>query len=295
MPLPTERIDPRFAELDAWPTPDALAAMLDGQMAAVAAVRPSLSAMAVAIDAAATRLGKTGRLIFVGAGTSGRIGVQDGSELLPTFNWPADRVAFIVAGGLSAIVRSVEGAEDDVADGRRQVDALRTQTTDVVIGIAASGTTPFTIAAITRARRRGSMTVAIASNADTPLLAASEHPLLIDTGPEVIAGSTRMKAGTAHKVALNLISTGIMLRLGRVHGGIMVEMQPTNAKLKRRAVAIVAHIAQCTLRQAQTALTAADGSIKLATLLALGVPRAQADARLLKARGHLRRAMTDLL
>jgi N-acetylmuramic acid 6-phosphate etherase len=289
--MATERIDPRYVGLDTWPIADALAAMLDGQLAAVSAVQSALPVLAAAVTSAADRLGATGRLIYVGAGTSGRLGVQDGSELAPTFNWPLSRTAFVLAGGLAALTRSAEGAEDDVSDGRHQIAALRVGPSDVVIGTAASGTTPFTIAAIVAARRAGALTLAIASNPATPLLKAAEHPILIATGAEVIAGSTRMKAGTAHKVALNLISSGIMVRLGRVFDGVMVDMQTTNAKLERRAVAIVAHIAACTVPKAQRALIKADGDLKRAILIALGLAPVKAEARLKRSRGVLRRAL----
>ena len=289
--MSTERINPRFAGLDGWSTPDMVEAMWDGQMAAVAAVRPALPGIAAAIEAAAARLGETGRIAYVGAGTSGRLGVQDGSELPPTFNWPFERVVFQMSGGPGALLRSAEGAEDDAAKGASEIDGHAIGRHDVVIGLAASGGTPYTVAAITRARERGAVTIGIASNAGSALLRAAEHPILTDTGSEVIAGSTRMKAGTAHKVVLNLLSTGIMVRLGRVYGGIMVNMKPSNAKLQARAVGIVAYIAKCGEVQAQAAFTAAGGDIKLGVLLALGVEKAIAQQRLAAAKGHLRHAI----
>lgn len=294
--MSTEHITPRFADLDSWGTADMVEAMWDGQMSAVAAVRSALPAIAAAVDAAAARLGdpcfnQTGRIAYVGAGTSGRLGVQDGSELPPTFSWPFERVVFQMAGGPGALLRSAEGAEDDAAKGTGEIDGHNIGKSDVVIGLAASGGTPYTVAAITRARDRGAVTIGIASNPDSALLRAAEHPILTDTGPEVIAGSTRMKAGTAHKVVLNLLSSGIMVRLGRVHGGIMVDMKPSNAKLQTRAVGIVAHIAKCSHEQAQTAFTAAGGDIKLGVLLALGVEKSLAQQLLATANGHLRRAI----
>lgn len=294
--MSTEQINPRFAELDGWGTADMVEAMWDGQMSAVAAVRPALSSIAAAIDAAATRLGdarfgEAGRIAYVGAGTSGRLGVQDGSELPPTFNWPFERVIFQMAGGPGALLRSAEGAEDDADKGAGEIDGHTIGKHDVVIGLAASGGTPYTVAAIARARERGAVTIGIASNPGSALLRAAEHPILTETGPEIIAGSTRMKAGTAHKVVLNLLSSGIMVRLGRVHGGIMVDMKPSNTKLQTRAVAIVAHIAKCTPDQAQSAFETADGDIKLAVLLALGIDKSAARQRLAAAKGHLRSAM----
>jgi N-acetylmuramic acid 6-phosphate etherase len=289
--MSTEHVSPRFADLDGWPTADLVEVMWEAQMAAVAAVRPALPALGAAIEAAVPRLRAGGRVAYARAGTSGRLGVQDGSELPPTFAWPPERVVFLMAGGLGALTRSAEGAEDDAGAATAAIDAAKIAASDVVIGLAASGGTPFTVAAIERARGLGALTLGLACNPGARLLTAAEHPILTDTGAEVIAGSTRMKAGTAHKVVLNLLSSGIMVRLGRVHGGIMVDMKPSNAKLQIRAIGIVAHIAKCTPEQAQTAFTAAGGDIKLAVLLALGVERATAERRLTAANGHLRRAI----
>ena len=202
--------------------------------------------------------------------------MQDGAELLPTFDWPQDRVVFALAGGDGALQTSVEGAEDDEADAARQIDEAMVGAADVVIGVAASGTTPFTVAAISHAAVRGALTIGIANNPATPLLAAARYGIAILTGSELIAGSTRMKAGTAQKVVLNLISTGIMLRLGRVHRGMMVNMHVANAKLKRRAEDMVMRIAGCDETTAATALRDADDDIKLAALIALGYGRDEA-------------------
>jgi N-acetylmuramic acid 6-phosphate etherase len=291
--MATERIDPRFADLDTWPTLDVATSLYESQLAAVAAVRPTLPGIAAAADATAQRLGARGRLIYVGAGTSGRIGVQDGSELPPTFNWPADRVMFLLAGGSDAMMRSIEGAEDDAGEGARAIDAADVGRADVVIALAASGATPYAVAAIETARRHGALTIGIANNPDAPLTLAAEHGLVVDTGPEVIAGSTRMKAGTAQKVVLNLLSTSIMVRLGRTYGGIMVDMVPSNAKLRQRAVEIVAFIARCDADAAKRALAQADGDIKRAVLMARGFDRKEADARLTAADGRLRAAMLE--
>ncbi len=238
--MATEDADPRFAELDAWPLSFAIEAMWDGQMAAVAAVRAALPQITAATEAASERLASSGRLIYAGAGTSGRVAVQDGTELGPTFNWPPERLLYVLAGGDHAILNSVEGAEDDAEEGARQMDDAGVGADDVVIGVAASGRTPFTLALTQRARQRGALTIGLAGNAGSPLLEVSEYPILIETGSEVLAGSTRMKAGTAQKVALNLISTGLMIRLGRVYKGLMVDMQTSNIKLKARAARIVA-------------------------------------------------------
>lgn len=291
--MSTERIDPRFADLDTWPTGDVVTALFESQLAAVAAVRPVLPVIATVIDAIVARLGRDGRLIYVGAGTSGRIGVQDGSELPPTFGWPVERAVFLMAGGSGALLRSVEGAEDDAIAGARAVDDTLVCPSDVVIALAASGTTPFAIAAIERAGARGALTIGIANNVDTPLTAAADHGLVLDTGAEVIAGSTRMKAGTAQKVVLNLISTGVMVRLGRVYGGIMVDMAPTNAKLRHRAIEIVTHIAGCDRAAAENALLRCEFDIKRAVLGLAGLDPTTASARLTATGGHLRRALEE--
>jgi N-acetylmuramic acid 6-phosphate etherase len=292
--MATEDVDPRFVDLDAWPLASAMEAMWEGQLAAVAAVGRALPAITSATHAAKEALGDRGRLIYVGAGTSGRVAVQDGAELPPTFAWPEERLRFIIAGGESALITSVEGAEDDVADAVKQIDDVRLTPHDVVIAVAASGTTPFTVAALQQAGTYGIVTIGVANNPGTELLTSAKYPVLVETGRELIAGSTRMKAGTAQKVVLNLISTGIMLRLGRVFRGMMVNMQTTNTKLKRRAELMVSWIAGCTQEQAAGALEQADGDIKLATLLVLGYDKTEAEGILARRKGNLRAVFADL-
>jgi N-acetylmuramic acid 6-phosphate etherase len=292
--MSTEDVDPRFADLDAWPFAHAIEAMWDGQLSAVAAVRQALPAITAAAEAAAEALCDTGRLIYVGAGTSGRVAVQDGAELTPTFNWPAERSVFLMAGGDQAFIASIEGAEDDAMRALRQINELTITAADVIIGVAASGTTPFTVAAVERARQLGAVTIGIANNADTPLLMAAAFPVLIETGSELIAGSTRMKAGTAQKVVLNLISTGIMLKFGKVYRGMMVNMRAANVKLQRRAERMVARLADCSTEAAADALVRAQGDIRLATLLALGHGKTRASDVLADAKGNLRLALAKL-
>lgn len=292
--MSTERISPRFVDLDAWETSEALEAMLEGQLSAVASVRVALPAIGRAVEEAAARLGAHGRLVYIGAGTSGRIAVQDGAELTPTFDWPRERLVFAIAGGEAALIASVEGAEDDEVAARAAIDAAALGPADIAIGVAASGATPFTVEGLRRAGEAGALTIGIASNADAPLLAAAACPILIETGGELVAGSTRMKAGTAQKVTLNLISTGIMLRMGRVYRGMMVSMQAANAKLRRRAEVIVARVAGCDEDTARAALAAADGDIKVAALVVLGDEPGPARARLGRVGGNLRLALADL-
>jgi N-acetylmuramic acid 6-phosphate etherase len=292
--MATEEVDPRFADLDAWQLSSAMEAMWEGQLAAIAAIGHALPAITAATEAAKAGLGDHGRIVYVGAGTSGRVAVQDGAELMPTFAWPNERVRFIVAGGASAFVTSIEGAEDDVGEAVAQVKAARLTSHDVVIAVSASGTTPFTVAALREAHNSGAVTIGVANNPGTTLLASARFPILLETGPELIAGSTRMKAGTAQKVVLNLISSGIMLRLGRVYRGMMVNMPPSNAKLKRRAEAMVAQIARCDDAQAARALEQAEGEIKTAVLLALGFDKIGAETILRQCDGNLRRVFAEL-
>lgn len=289
----TESIDPRYAELDSWPTASIVAAMFEGQISAVASVQAVLGAIARAADEAVPRLRHGGRICYAGAGTSGRIGVQDGAELLPTFDWPDDRVVFAIAGGTDALVRSVEGAEDSEAQGVHAMNEANIGADDVVIAIAASGATPFTVGALRAAGDKGALTIAIANNPGAPLLALAHHSVLIETGSEVIAGSTRMKAGTAQKVVLNLFSTAVMVKLGRVYRGMMVDMRATNAKLRHRAGAMVQALAGCTDTEAMRCLATAGGDIKSAVLLASGMEPAQAADALARHGGNLRDVLRD--
>ncbi len=290
----TETVSARYATLDLWPTEEAVEAMFEGQLSAAAAVRAATGDIAAAADAAAKRLsGGAGRLIYVGAGTSGRIAVQDGVELGPTYDWPEGRLLYLLAGGAQAITASVEDAEDNADEGQKLIRDAATSAADVVIGVAASGQTRFTVAAIEQARASGALTVGIAGNADTPLLRAAEHAVLLPTGEEVIAGSTRMKAGTAQKIALNLFSTAVMLRLGLVHGNLMVAMRSSNKKLVQRALEIVRTIAGGSADAAKAALIQSDGDIRVAVLVARGLSLEDARAQLAAAGGVLRRALSQ--
>jgi N-acetylmuramic acid 6-phosphate etherase len=292
--LITEEIDPRYAELDSWPTLEVIAAMYEGQLAAVAAVQGVLEDIARAVDEAVPTLMRGGRIVYAGAGTSGRIGVQDGVELTPTFSWPADRTVFAVAGGFDGLVRSVEGAEDNEQDGARAVQHAKIGPGDVVIGIAASGATPFTVGALRAAAAAGALTIAIANNPDAPLLGAARHRIVVKTGSEVIAGSTRMKAGTTQKIVLNLFSTAVMVKMGRVYRGLMVQMRATNAKLKRRAATIVATIAGCPEADAARYVEQAKGDVKVAALLALGLNETSAARVLERHNADLRSAVAEV-
>ncbi len=290
----TERISPRYLDLDSWSSGEMIAAMCEGQLAAAAAVRGSLDAIAAAVEDAVPALRRGGRIVYVGAGTSGRIGVQDGTELPPTYGWPADRLVFAMAGGMGALVQSVEGAEDNEAAGARAMADAGVGADDVVIGIAASGTTPYTIGALRAAGAEGAVTIAVANNPGAPLLEVARHPILVDTGEEVVAGSTRMKAGTAQKIVLNLFSTAVMVKLGRVYRGLMVHMRASNAKLRRRAERMVAEIVGCTAADAARFVEQADGEVKTAVLLGLGLGPSEAADALARHDGNLRAAIGEL-
>ncbi len=290
----TESLNPRFIDIDSWSTADAVEAMLEGQLAAIASIKSQSAMIAMAADAAAQRLKNGGRLVYVGAGTSGRVAVQDGVELGPTFGWPADRLAYLVAGGMDALSQSAEGAEDDADAACAAIASNNITANDIVIGVAASGKTPFTLAAIGSARSIGALTISIANNPDTPLLYAAEHAICAATGSEVIAGSTRMKAGTAQKAILNLLSTAIMIRLGRIYRGLMVDMVISNDKLLHRAVGMVASISQCSDAQAVQAVEEAGRDIKTAVLIAMGLSLDSANELLRNNDGILRSALAAL-
>ncbi len=290
--MSTETHDQRFTDIDVWPTRVAVEAMLEGQLAAVASIYSQIDRIAAAAESAAARMGDQGRLVYVGAGTSGRIGVQDGVELSPTYDWPQERLVFLLAGGLSALAASAEGAEDDVEQARKGITDAEIGASDVVIGVAASGRTNFTVAAIETARSRGALTIGIANNPGTALLDAAEYPILADTGSELIAGSTRMKAGTAQKVVLTLLSTSIMIRCGLVFRGLMVNMRVSNEKLARRARSIVGELSGASEDAARQALAIADNDIRKAVLVASGVDPSKAEHLLANNHRNLRSAFS---
>jgi N-acetylmuramic acid 6-phosphate etherase len=290
----TEALDARYRDLDLWPTELAVEAMLEGQMAAIASIHSQTAAIARAAEAAAARLGEKGRLVFVGAGTSGRLAVQDGTELSPTYGWTMDRMVFLMAGGMGALTEAYEGAEDDVEAGHADVRAQGIGPSDVVIGVAASGRTPYTVAAIEEARAAGALTIGVANNPGTRLLEKAEYAILALTGSEIVAGSTRMKAGTAQKAVLNLLSTAIMLRRGLVYEGRMVAMRISNAKLLQRARIMVQDIAGVDAEVAAAALEAAENEIRLGVIVARGVPVEEAKALLTANGGNLRHVMPML-
>src|SRR6201987_3821550 len=286
--MDTERASPRYSDLDVWAPLDIVEAMIEGQFTAVAAVRAARFVLLEAALAAAERLRNGGRLVFVGAGTSGRLAVQDGAELVPTFSWPQERLLLFIAGGRNALLQSVEGAEDAVDQGARLTQQHEIGSADVVIAVAASGTTPFTLSCLTEAKRRGALTIGVANNRDMPILKEADHAVLLDTGAEPIAGSTRMKAGTAQRITLNVFSSLVMILLGRVYDGLMVDVQAVNQKLVRRSHAILQRLTACDNERAKEALQRADGNVKRAVLLLHGCDVNEAKEILDRARGQLR-------
>ena len=288
----TESASARYADIDNWSSAELVDGILEGQFAAIAAVQAARDQIARVIDAMTEKLSAGGRMIYMGAGTSGRIAAQDGAELPPTFNWPYERAITLMAGGQEALVRAVENAEDGRTAATEALDGVRVSPRDVVIGIAASGSTPFVVAGLTYARAKGALTVGIINNPGGDVGRAAEIEVLLNTGPEFLAGSTRMKAGTAQKAALNAISTGVMIRLGYVYRGKMVEMVLSNAKLRERAALMVADLTGADVEVARKALAEAGNSIKLATvMLSRSMTRASAEEALRAAGGNLRKAL----
>lgn len=265
--------------------------MIEGQLAAVAAVRAVRPALEQAAFATEARLKEGGRLIYAGAGTSGRLAVQDGAELMPTFSWPEDRLLLFMAGGKDALTRAVEGAEDDLEHAKRLVQDHDVRARDVLIAVAASGTTPFTLACLRESKKRGALTMGIANNPDTALLKESDHPIFLDTGSEPIAGSTRMNAGTAQRITLNVFSSLVMVMLGRVYDGLMVDLQAVNDKLVKRSQRILTKLTGHGPEDARAALALADGNLKVAVLLLNGCDLNEANKALSRAGGQLRAAL----
>lgn len=290
--LTTESGDARFDHIDEMSTSELAVAMNAADAAVPAAVSAALPAIVGAVDGIVERMTDGGRLIYVGAGSSGRIGVLDASECPPTFGTDPGQVFAIIAGGQNAIASPREGAEDDHEAGAAAIDDADVGARDALVAIASSGRTPYVVAAARRARQRGALTVGLSCNENTDLSAVVDHPIEVLVGPEVVAGSTRLKAGTAQKLVLNMLSTITMVRLGKTYGNLMVDVRPTNAKLRQRAVGIVATIAGVGHRDALDALERTDFDVKRAVLVVRsGITPEQAAARLLATNGQLKKAL----
>jgi N-acetylmuramic acid 6-phosphate etherase len=290
----TEAANPATRDLDLLPVLEQARLMNAEDHRVPEAVAAALPAVATAVARVAEALGRGGRLFYVGAGTSGRIAALDAAECPPTFGTDPEMVQAVLAGGLTAMVEAVEGAEDDAAAGAREMDVRGVSPADVVVGVAASGETPFTVAAVRRARERGAWTAGIACNTGSSLEAASDLAIVPLVGPEVVGGSTRLKAGTAQKLVLNMLSTLAMVRLGRVYGNLMVGLRATNVKLRGRAARIVAAAASTGEGQADAALGLAGGRVPVAiVMLRLGLDADAAAERLERAGGSIRRALGE--
>lgn len=292
----TEIIDRSLLDLDLRANGDIIATLLDSQQRAVDAVRQAQRQIDEAVDATQIRLGESdGRLILVGAGASGRIAVQDGAELWPTFSWPHERLLCVMAGGDEALIKSVEGVEDDAEEATRQVDDHSINERDVIVCVAASGKSPWTCQWLAASSKMGALSIGMANNADTPLLQTADYPVFLDTGPEVLAGSTRMAAGTAQKIALNVFSTTLMIRMNRTYGNLMVDMGAVNTKLDKRRVRLLQGVLpDVNDQEAGECLSQADGWVKLAALIAQGDSAETGRKRLVQHNGSLRAAMKSL-
>ena len=291
--LKTETPSTRHPDLDLYDTPDLVNAFIDDQFEAVKAVQAAAPRLAEAVERALPRIKAGGRLLYAGAGTSGRLGVLDSVELYPTFSWPRERAVAILAGGQSAMFVAVEGAEDDTAQGGADLVALQPTANDVVLALAASGGTPYVLGAIAAARAAGALTIGFANNTDAPVTAQAEIGITLDTGPEVNSGSTRLKAGSAQKMALNTFSSALMVRLNKVYGNLMVDLKPTNAKLVRRALALTVRASGASEEAAKAVLAQCDHHVKVAVVaLKNGISVDEARAQLEAADGSIRRALT---
>ncbi len=290
--LSTERRNPRSAELDAMSVTRLLEVMNDEDATVVGVVREAIPQIAAAVELVVAALRGGGRLIYLGAGTSGRLGVVDAVECGPTFGWMGDRVLGVMAGGDRALTESIEDAEDRAELARADLTALDLSDTDVVVGIAASGRTPYVVSGLEYAILVGAGTIALSCNPDAPITRIAQVAIVTDVGPEVLAGSTRLKAGTSQKLVLNMLSTAAMVGVGTVYENLMVDVVPGNGKLVQRATRIIAEATGCDQQTAAQAYDRADGHAKTAIVMVLArVDADQARARLAAGDGFVRRAL----
>lgn len=288
----TEERNPLTKDIDTLPTLDMLTLINMEDQKVALAVRDELHNIAAAVDAITTRMQRGGRLIYIGAGTSGRLGVLDASECPPTFGTLPELIVGLIAGGPAALTEAVEGAEDDRQGGAAGIAELVVKENDCVIGIAASGHTPYAIGGLQEAKKRGALTISLACNRPSPLEELAELGIAPVVGPEVVSGSTRLKAGTAQKMVLNMISTAVMIRLGKTYSNLMVDVQPTNVKLRQRARRIVAEATGLELQQATEILSACNGEVKTAIVaIQAGISPELARIRLHQTGGYVRKAI----
>jgi N-acetylmuramic acid 6-phosphate etherase len=290
--LKTETPAQDHAQLDQYPTTELVNVLVDDQINAVNAVRAAAPRIAAAVTAALPRMEAGGRLVYVGAGTSGRLGVLDSVELYPTFSWPHGRAVALLAGGTDAMFVAVEGAEDDLEQGAADIRSVDVGPDDVVLLIAASGGTPYVLGALRAAREVGALTIGFANNTDAPVAKEAEIGVTLDTGSEVISGSTRLKAGTSQKIALNTFSSALMVRLNKVYGNLMVDLKATNAKLVRRAIRLTTFATGADEAAARAVLEECGFHVKVAIVaLSRNTSVEQARALLDSARGSVRQAL----
>lgn len=292
--LQTEAASSTLSELDTMGTAELVAAMNEQNRGVPAAVEQASEQIAAVVDAVTERLARGGRLLYVGAGTAGRLGVLDASECPPTFGTPPGLVVGIIAGGTQAIQKPVEYAEDNATAGARDLHDISVTEADAVVGISASGRTPYVIGALEEARSRGAFTASLACNHDSPISKLADVAIDVVVGPEFVAGSTRLKAGTAQKLVLNMISTLAMVKLGKTYGNLMVDLRATNNKLLARSQRTIQHATGVDAETAIRALTSVDGSVKAAILVVLtGIDPGQAKSALDEAGGFLRKAIQN--
>ena len=290
----TEQRNERTRDLDALPTREILRLMNEEDARVAPAVAACLDDVGRAVEGIVERFRRGGRLLYIGAGTSGRLGVLDAAEAPPTFGVPREMVVGVIAGGPEALARSIEGAEDDVAAGGRALDDLGVSSRDAVVGISAGGRTPYVRGALERARALGAFCVALTCNATAPIVAGVDVIIAPQVGPEVVAGSTRLKSGTAEKLVLNMLTTAAMVRLGKVYENLMVDLRATSAKLRERALRILRETTGADEARCRATLEATEWSLKPAILmLRAGVDRAEAERRLAAAQGSLRQALGE--
>ena len=290
--LLTERPNPASAAIDTLPSQDVVRIINSEDQKVALAVQREIPAIARAVDAVVAALQNGGRLFYIGAGTSGRLGVLDASEIPPTYSAPPEMVQGIMAGGEAALSRATETTEDDPAIGARDLLDRGFTTRDVLVGLAASGRTPYVLGAVAEAKRMGAVTIGISCTPDSELSRAVGIAIAPLVGPEIVAGSTRMKAGTAQKMVLNMISTAAFIRLGYVYGNLMVNVQPKNHKLVERARRTIAQAAEVSYDRAAELLDASGRSVRVAIVMArAGVPREEAERRLASSGGRIASAL----
>jgi N-acetylmuramic acid 6-phosphate etherase len=291
----TEEVNPKTADIDLLPAREIVRLINEEDKAVAESVSRVLPSVAEAVELIVERLSRGGHLLYIGAGTSGRLGVLDASECPPTFGVPPDMVRGVIAGGPEALSRAIEAAEDDPKQGARDLQGAGLSAKDVVVGISASGTTPYTLGAIEHAKSVGAATIALTCNPDSPLAATAQISIVPAVGPEVIAGSSRMKAGTAQKMILNMLSTAAMIRLGFVYKNLMSNLQPNNAKLIGRAIAILSQETGLSAEEARSAFESAGRDLRVALLMVhSGLSRDQAEQLLRSHGGSVRRALASI-